>query len=154
MPDIDATPSLSSQIVIGGRYEVKLDEPLGSGGLANVYRGHDLRARRNVAIKTLREEFRTDPNARKRFRQEARMMAFAAHPGLVTIYDLIERSNESWIVMEMVPGRNLKQIIEQDGPLPVEEVVRIIEEVAQALHHLHDRKIIHLDIKPQNLILD
>ncbi len=138
---------------IDGRYEVYLDQPLGAGGLARVFRGLDLRSRRDVAIKTLREEFQADPESRRRFRQEARMMAFAAHPGLVTIYDLLEQSNESWIVMELVPGRNLKQVVAEDGPLSPIEMVPILDKVADALSHLHDRKIVHLDIKPQNLIL-
>jgi serine/threonine protein kinase len=151
MTDIGTRPT-TNQVVIGGRYEIFLDQPLGAGGLARVYRGRDLRARREVAIKTLREEYRADPESRRRFRQEARMMAFASHPGLVTIYDLIEQSNDSWIVMELVPGQNLKQVVEHEGPLALPEVVRIIEEVAASLAHLHGRSIVHLDIKPQNLI--
>jgi serine/threonine protein kinase len=149
------TTSLSApgKQTIGGRYEVYLDQSLGAGGLARVYRGLDLKSRRNVAIKTLREEFQADPESRRRFRQEARMMAFAAHPGLVTIYDLLEQSNESWIVMELVPGRNLKQVVSEDGPLSPTEMVGIVGRIADALSHLHDRKIVHLDIKPQNLIL-
>jgi serine/threonine-protein kinase len=153
MTETETRSPTSNTIVIGGRYEVYQDQQLGAGGLARVYRGRDLRSRRTVAIKTLREEFRADPESRRRFRQEARMMAFATHPGLVTIYDLLEQPDESWIVMEMVPGRNLKQIVEQDGPLPPPEVVRILEQVADALDHLHHRRIVHLDIKPQNLIL-
>ncbi len=152
MTDIETVPSASRKVVVGGRYEVFLDQPLGAGGLARVFRGRDLRARREVAIKTLREEFQADPESRRRFRQEARMMAFASHPGLVTIYDLLEQPHDSWIVMELVPGQNLKQVVERDGPIPPPTVVRILEQVASALDHLHERAIVHLDIKPQNLI--
>ncbi len=152
MTETGTRPTATNKVVIGGRYEVFLDQPLGTGGLARVYRGRDLRARREVAIKTLRKEFQADPESRRRFRQEARMMAFASHPGLVTIYDLLEQSNDSWIVMEMVPGLNLKQVVERDGPIAPPNVVRILEQVASALDHLHQRAIVHLDIKPQNLI--
>lgn len=152
MTDTDTRPSAANRVVIGGRYEVFLDQSLGSGGLAHVYRGRDMRARRDVAIKTLNREFQSDPEARRRFRQEARMMAFASHPGLVTIYDLLEQASESWIVMELVPGQNLKQVVEHEGPISPPDVVRIVEQVASALDHLHERGIIHLDLKPQNLI--
>ncbi|MGI8963823.1 MAG: protein kinase domain-containing protein [Thermomicrobiales bacterium] len=153
MTDSVTTSSTANTVTIGGRYEVYLDRPLGSGGLAMVYRGHDLRARRDVAVKTLREEFQSDPESRRRFRQEARMMAFVSHPGLVTIYDLVEHGNESWIVMEVASGRNLKQLVEHNGALLPGEVIRILEPVAGALEHMHERKIVHLDVKPQNLIL-
>ncbi len=152
MTDTETAPSASKKVVVGGRYEVFLDQPLGSGGLARVYRGGDLRARREVAVKTLRVEFQADPESRRRFRQEARMMAFASHPGLATIYDLLEQPHDSWIVMELVPGLNLKQVVEREGPIPPPTVVRILEQVAAALEHLHERAIVHLDIKPQNLI--
>ncbi len=150
--DLENRQTASNRSVIGGRYEVFLDQSLGSGGLARVYRGRDLRARRDVAIKTLREEFRADPESRRRFRQEARMMAFASHPGLVTIYDLLEQASESWIVMELAPGPNLKRVVERDGPFAPPDVVRMLEGIADALDHLHSRAIVHLDIKPQNLI--
>lgn len=152
MTEMETRSPASNRVVIGGRYEVFLDQPLGSGGLARVYRGRDMRARRDVAVKTLRPEFQTDPESRRRFRQEARMMAFASHPGLVTIYDLLEQATDSWIVMELVPGLNLKQVVEREGPVSPPEVVRILEQVAAALNHLHERAIVHLDIKPQNLI--
>lgn len=139
--------------VIAGRYEMNLSEPLGAGGMATVYKGRDLRARRDVAIKTLRPEYQNDPDSRRRFRQEARMMAFVSHPNLVSIYDLHEESSGSWVIMEFVPGRNLKRIVEDNGPLPLDQVLNILNQVAQALGHLHSRKLVHLDIKPQNLIV-
>jgi len=142
-----------SQSVIAGRYELNLNEPLGSGGMATVYKGRDLRARRDVAIKTLRPEYQSDPDSRRRFRQEARMMAFVSHPNLVSIYDLHEESAGSWVIMEFVPGSNLKRIVEDNGPLPLYQVLDVLEQVAEALGHLHGRKLVHLDIKPQNLIV-
>lgn len=143
----------ASRTVVAGRYEVDLGQPLGTGGMATVYKGKDLRARRTVAVKMLRPEYRTDPESRRRFRQEARLMAFVSHPSLVTVYDLHEEPSGSWVVMEYVPGQNLKRLIEQHGPLPPEEVLLLLEQIAGALGHLHGRNLVHLDIKPQNLIV-
>lgn len=151
------TPNLTSRgaarTVIGGKYELRPDAPLGAGGIAVVYKGRDLRARRDVAIKTLRPEYQANPDSRRRFRQEARMMAFVSHPNLVSIYDLHEETSGSWIIMEHVPGLNLKRIVDDRGALPLEEVLGILDQVAQALGHIHDRKLVHLDVKPQNLIM-
>lgn len=141
-----------SRLVIANRYEVDVDHPLGVGGMAMVYRGRDLRARRPVALKTLKAEYQNDPNTRQRFRREARMMAFVSHPNLVTIYDLHEEPNGSWVVMEFVPGETLKQLVDREGPLHPEEVGRILDQLADALSQFHRRRLVHLDIKPQNLI--
>lgn len=143
----------ASRTIVAGRYEVDLGHPLGTGGMATVYRGRDLRARRTVAIKMLRPEYQSDPDSRRRFRQEARLMAFVSHPNLVTVYDLHEEPSGSWVVMEYVPGENLKRLIARHGPLPPEEVLPLLEQVAGALGHLHSRNLVHLDIKPQNLIV-
>ncbi len=142
-----------SRMVVGNRYEVDVDHPLGKGGMAIVYRGRDLRSKRDVALKTLRPEYQRDPESRRRFRQEARMMAFVSHPRMVTIYDLHEEPSGSWVVMELVPGLNLKQVIERDGPKSAFEILPILNEIASALGHLHDRSLVHLDIKPQNIIV-
>ncbi len=149
----NSTARAVGRTVIGGKYELKLDARLGAGGIAMVYKGRDLRARRDVAIKTLRPEYQANPDSRRRFRQEARMMAFVSHPNLVSIYDLHEETGGSWIVMEYVPGLNLKRVIENRGALPLEEVLAILDQVAQALGHIHSRKLVHLDVKPQNLIM-
>lgn len=143
----------ASRTIVAGRYEVDLGHPLGTGGMATVYKGRDLRARRAVAVKMLRPEYQSDPDSRRRFRQEARLMAFVSHPNLVTVYDLHEESSGSWVVMEYVPGENLKKLIERHGPLPPEEVLPLLEQVSGALGHLHGRNLVHLDIKPQNLIV-
>jgi serine/threonine-protein kinase len=141
-----------SRLIIANRYEIDLDNPLGTGGMATVYRGQDLRARRPVAIKTLRPEYQRNPDSRRKFRQEARMMAFVSHPNLVTIYDLHDESSGSWMVMEYVAGRNLKQILEEEGPLDPETVMGILDQTRKALGHMHARNLVHLDVKSQNLI--
>lgn len=143
----------ATRAIIGNRYSIDLDRPIGVGGMAMVYRGVDLQSRRTVAVKTLRAEYKHDPSSRQRFRREARAMAFVNHPNLVTIYDLHEEQEGSWVVMELVEGETLKELVRRDGPLPLEEVALILQQLANALGHLHERNLVHLDIKPQNIML-
>jgi len=140
--------------VVAGHYEVDLDAPLGAGGMAVVYRGRDLRTRREVALKTLRREYLQDPDTRARFRREARTMAFLAHRNVIKVYDLFEDDDAPWAVMEFAPGRSLKDEIAARGPYSVEETARLLEQIGSALDHLHGRGLVHLDVKPQNLIVD
>ncbi|MER3436923.1 MAG: hypothetical protein C4346_04560, partial [Chloroflexota bacterium] len=139
--------------VVAGHYELDLEAPLGSGGMALVFRGRDLRMRRVVALKTLRPEYRRDPETRARFRREARTMAFLRHPHVARVFDLYEDEDAPWVVLEYVPGQSLKEIVRERGPLPLPEIAGILEQVADALGHLHDQGLVHLDVKPQNLIL-
>jgi tRNA A-37 threonylcarbamoyl transferase component Bud32 len=140
--------------VVAGHYEVDLDAPLGAGGMALVYQGRDLRTRRQVALKTLRREYLQDPEARARFRREARTMAFLAHRNVIKVYDLFEDDDAPWVVIEFAPGRPLKDEIAERGPYTVEETGRLLEQIGSALDHLHGRGLVHLDVKPQNLIVD
>lgn len=139
--------------VVAGHYEIDMDQPLGAGGMAVVYRGRDLRTRRDVALKTLRPEYRKDPETRARFRKEARTMAFLGHPNVTRVYDLFEDDEAPWAIMEFVPGRSLKEAIAQDGPFSIEMTAKLLDQAAKALDHLHGRGLVHLDVKPQNLIL-
>jgi len=138
---------------IAGRYEVDLAAPIGGGGMALVYRGRDLRTRRPVAVKTLRLEYKQDPDTRARFRREARLLAFLAHPNVVRVFDFVEDRGATWVVLEQLSGRSLKDVVAERGPLPAEEVAAILEQAASALGHLHGRGLVHLDVKPQNLQL-
>lgn len=139
--------------VIAGHYEIELDDPLGAGGMAVVYRGRDLRTRREVALKTLRIEYRQDPETRARFRREARTMAFLAHPNVIKVYDLFEDDGAPWAVLEYAEGRSVKEEIAARGPYPVEETAKLLGQIASALDHLHGRGMVHLDVKPQNVIV-
>ncbi|CAA9534652.1 MAG: serine/threonine protein kinase, partial [uncultured Thermomicrobiales bacterium] len=112
------------------------------------------RARREVALKTLRAEYRRDPESRARFRQEARVMAFLSHPNIAKVYDVHEDPEASWVVLEYVPGRSLKQVLAERGALRLGEVADILDQIAGALAHVHAQGLVHLDIKPQNLILE
>ena len=140
--------------VVAGHYEADLDEPIGVGGMAIVYRGKDMRTRREVALKTVRPEFQDDEERRSRFRREARTMAFLSHPNVVRVYDLYDGADDGpWAVLELVRGLSLKETVQQEGPLPLERVSHILSQVAGALDHLHRRGLVHLDVKPQNIIL-
>ncbi len=146
------SPRQRARRIVAGHYELELEAPLGSGGMALVYRGRDLRTRRVVALKTLRPEYRRDPETRARFRREARTMAFLRHPSVARVYDLYEDEQAPWVVLEYVPGQSLKDLVRQKGPLPLEDIAEILEHVADALGHLHERGMVHLDVKPQNVI--
>lgn len=139
--------------IVAGRYEVDLDAPLGAGGMALVYRGRDLRTRRTVALKTLRLEYRNNPETRARFRHETRLMAFVAHPNVARVFDLHEDADAPWAVQEYIPGRTLKELIEERGAFPPGEAADLLDQIASALGHLHERGLVHLDVKPQNLLV-
>ncbi|MGH2562382.1 MAG: serine/threonine protein kinase [Thermomicrobiales bacterium] len=139
--------------VVAGHYSVDLSAPLGQGGMALVYRGRDLRTRREVALKTLRLEYRDDPDTRARFRLEARTMAFLKHPNVARVYDLYEDAEAPWAVLEYVPGDSLKDLVQQHGPFELSEVANTLDQVASALAHLHAKGLVHLDVKPQNVLM-
>lgn len=118
-----------------------------------VYRGQDLRTRQEIAVKTLRLEYQRDPEIRARFRREARLIAFLAHPNVIRVVDFVDDRGTSWVVLEHVPGRSLQEVIATSGPLSLDEVANILDQAASALSHLHGRGLVHLDVKPQNLML-
>ncbi len=142
-----------SHQVVAGHYVVDLDHLLGQGGMALVYLGRDLRTRREIALKTLRLEYRHDPETRARFRREARTMAFLKHPNVARVYDLYEDADGPWAILEYVPGRSLKEIVRDEGPFGPVRTSTILDQIASALEHLHAHGLVHLDVKPQNLLL-
>lgn len=125
-----------------GPYEI-LDK-LGAGGMGEVYRAHDPRLNRDVAVKILPPEFSTDPARKARFEQEARAVAALNHPGIVSIYDV----GDGWMVTELVEGENLRQ-----SGFTTRQVVDIGAQIADALAVAHDAGISHRDLKPENVIL-
>ena len=140
-------------MIVAGRYEIDLANPLGTGGMAIVYRGRDLRTRRTVAVRTLRTAYRTNPASRAAFRQETRNQATANHGNIARIYDLHEEQEAPWAVMELVPGQTLRDLLSTHGPYPPLDAADLLDQVASALAHLHGRGMVHLDVKPENLIV-
>jgi serine/threonine-protein kinase len=132
---------------------VDLDALIGSGGMALVYRGLDMRTRRPVAMKTLRIEYRRDIDSRMRFRREIRTLAFLTHRNVVKIFDLYEDDDAPWAIMEFIDGSSLKDIVQERGRLDLDEIASVLEQTADALDYLHSHGMVHLDVKPQNLIV-
>lgn len=137
--------------VIGNRYEIL--EKIGEGGMATVYKARCNILKRYVAVKVLREEFTTDDEFVKRFNTEAQSAASLAHPNIVSIFDVGQEENIYYIVMELVQGKTLKEIINEDGVLPWKWSVNIAIQVASALEMAHKKNIVHRDIKPHNIII-
>ncbi len=131
----------------------RVDRLLGTGGMGAVYVGHDMRLDRDVAIKVVRADLLTNPDARARFRREAQLVARLEHPGVVVVYDYgTLASGAAFFVMEYVRGRDLRAIVES-GPQPVESVARLMAGIAEPIDAAHKHGILHRDLKPENIIL-
>lgn len=141
-----------SATVLNHRY--RLDEPIGEGGMAVVYRGQDLLLNRQVAIKILRPQYAADSGFLKRFEREAQAAAGFSHPNIVNVYDVGADQTQHYIVMEYIRGPNLKELIRRHGPFSVDGAIFIIGQVASALEYAHRRELVHRDIKPQNILVD
>lgn len=137
--------------VLGNRYNI-LSE-IGSGGMARVYKAQDKYLQRYVAVKILKDEFKHDVDFLKRFEIEAQAAASLTHPNIVQIYDVGTDDDNYYIVMELVEGITLKEYISKLGPLDWREAVNITIQICSALSKAHSRKIIHRDIKPQNILI-
>ena len=139
------------QKVLNNRYE--LDQKIGEGGMARVYRGRDLRLNRQVAIKVLHSHYAADTNFVNRFHHEAQAAANLHHPNIVDVYDVGVDRDVQYIVMEYIQGSDLKSRILQQGALPIEELITVGAAVAEGLEAAHRMGMVHRDIKPQNIIL-
>src|SRR5699024_9368145 len=127
---------------------------IGGGGMANVYLAYDTILDREVAIKVLRLEFANDPEFIERFDREAQAATSLSHPNIVNIYDVGEENHILYMVMEYVEGRTLIESIIKHGPVAVEEAIEIMKELTDAIQHVHVNRLIHRDIKPQNILMD
>ncbi|TVR75777.1 MAG: serine/threonine-protein kinase [Sphaerobacteraceae bacterium] len=132
----------------------RLDEVVGEGGMAVVYRGYDLVLNRDVAVKLLRDQYGSDENFLARFDREAQSAARLSHPNIVNVYDVGEDNNVRYIVMENIEGPNLKELIRRQGPFTVDGAAFIIRQIANGLDFAHARDLVHRDIKPQNILVD
>jgi len=136
--------------LITGRY--RLVERIDRGGTAEVWRARDERLDRDVAVKILGAT--ADPAFRERFTTEARRAAAVSHPNIVTVFDEGQDGNDAFIVMEDVRGRSLRDVIAERGALPANEAVALIGQIAGALDATHRAGLVHLDVKPANVIVD
>ena len=137
--------------MLGNRYEIL--EKIGNGGMATVYKAKCHVLNRFVAVKILRDEFTTDSEFIKRFNSEAQSAASLTHPNIVSIFDVGNEDNLYYIVMELIQGKTLKEIIDEDGILSWKWSVNIAIQIASALEMAHKNNIIHRDIKPHNIII-
>ena len=132
-----------------GRYT--LEERIGEGAMADVYRGHDPQISRKLAIKLLKRDYVEDSEYATRFIQEARAAGALSHPGIVTIYDVGEADGQPFIVMELLDGQPLDSIMLERKILPPEQVMAYAIQIAEALDYAHAQGVVHRDIKPSNI---
>ncbi|MCH7825005.1 MAG: serine/threonine-protein kinase, partial [Acidobacteria bacterium] len=132
-----------------GHYEIL--EPLGKGGMGEVYRARDTKLERDVAIKVLPEDFATDPDRLARFEREAKLLASLNHANIAAIYGLEDEGDQRFIVMEVVEGETLGERISRSGRIEVEEALEIARQIAEALEAAHESGVIHRDLKPANV---
>jgi eukaryotic-like serine/threonine-protein kinase len=137
---------------LGDDYE--LLGQLGQGGFGRVYRVRDLHLEREVALKVLHPLLTQEPAVVERFRREAQLAARLNHPNIVNIYDIAGRSGLIWYTMELIQGPSLAQLVDREGPLPLEKVLRLLREALSALAHAHGSGLVHRDIKPENMLLE
>ena len=138
-------------MMIGDRYEIL--EKIGSGGMAEVFKGKDHKLNRFIAVKVLKQEFSENANFVSKFRIEAQAAAGLMHPNIVNVYDVGEEDGIYYIVMELVEGITLKKYIEKKARLSVKEAVSIAIQVSMGIEAAHNNHIIHRDIKPQNIMI-
>ena len=138
--------------VFAQRY--RLEEFVGKGGMALVFRANDLRTGHDVAVKVLRPEFNSDAEFLERFQREALAASKMSHHNIVNLLDVGEEDGYRYLVMEYMRGRTLKDIITEKGSLPEPVAGQIAIRILSALQHAHDNGIIHRDIKPQNILIN
>ncbi|WP_031516188.1 Stk1 family PASTA domain-containing Ser/Thr kinase [Desulfofalx alkaliphila] len=137
--------------LLGNRYEIQ--EQLGGGGMAVVYKAKDTFLNRLVTIKVLRSEFVSDSDFIRRFRREAQAVASLSHSNIVNIHDVGQEEDTHYLVMEYIDGDNLKNFIQDKPDLPIHEIVSIVRQICDALQHAHENNIVHRDVKPHNILI-
>jgi tRNA A-37 threonylcarbamoyl transferase component Bud32 len=138
--------------VLAERYE--LEKLVGSGGMSSVYRAHDQVLDRKVALKVLHQRLTSEEEYVERFRREALMVAGLLHQNIVTVIDRGEDAGCPFIVFEFVAGENLKELVNREGPLPIDRAVELAVQIARGLAFAHSNGYVHRDVKPQNVLLN
>lgn len=138
-------------LILNRRYQ--LEEQLGAGGMAEVYLARDLELQRVVAVKLLRADFSTHQDARERFRQEARSAANLSHPNIVTVHDFGLDREHLFIVMEYVPGTDLKSVLQRRGRYGLSEAMALMVQACAGIGYAHRTGLVHCDVKPQNMLV-
>jgi serine/threonine-protein kinase len=138
-------------IVLNDRYQ--LLERIGTGGMSDVFRARDLMLERSVAIKVLHEKYSNDEDFQDRFRAEARAAANLSHPNIVTVHDFGFDHDQLYIVMEHIPGKDLKTILRQRGRFSIDEAIPLIVQACAGVGYAHRAGLVHCDIKPHNFIV-
>src|SRR5713226_4686260 len=133
-----------------GPYEIQV--PLGAGGMGEVYRARDTRLERTVAIKILPEQVSNDPVRKQRFEREAKTISSLNHPHICVLHDIGSQNGIDYLVMECVEGETLGKRLDK-GPLPLEQVLKIGGQIADALDKAHRSGVVHRDLKPGNIML-
>src|SRR5205807_4353928 len=133
-----------------GQYEIR--SPLGAGGMGEVYRAHDTRLDREVAIKVLPESLTADPDRLRRFEQEARAAAALNHPNILAVYQMATHEGVSYMVSELLDGETLRERLRR-GPIPLRKAIDYAVQIAHGLAAAHDKGIVHRDLKPENLFV-
>jgi serine/threonine protein kinase len=146
-------------IMQGRAAELRLEnyvllEPLGAGGMGQIYKARHKRLHYVVAVKVIRHDRLTDPQAIARFYREMRAVAKLSHPNIVRAFDGGECKGQHYIVMQYVPGPNLHELVKRQGSLFLSQACNYVRQAALGLQHAHEQGMVHRDIKPQNLILD
>ncbi|MGL4305340.1 MAG: protein kinase domain-containing protein [Mycobacteriaceae bacterium] len=131
----------------------RIDVPIARGGMSTVYRGHDLRLDRPVAIKVMEPQFAADPQFLTRFEREARAVARLKNSALVAVYDQGIDQSLGFLIMELVEGGTLRELLNERGPMPPHAVTAVILPVLDALAEAHQAGLVHRDIKPENILI-
>lgn len=142
---------MSEGALLNDRYQ--LLERLGSGGMADVYRSRDLMLDRYVAIKVLRKDFSNNAEFQNQFKLEARAAANLSHPNIVTVHDFGFADNLLYIVMEYIPGKDLKQLIRDKGRFSVQDGIPLLVQACAGIGYAHRAGLVHCDVKPHNMLV-
>jgi len=139
------------ELVVVGRYD--LLDLLGEGGMGRVFKAHDRKLGRDVALKVIRRERLTNPAAMARFDQEMKALGQVRHPNVVTAFDASQLGDTHFVVMEYIDGLDLTRLVRERGPLPVAEACFYVQQAAVGLHHAFEQGMVHRDIKPSNILI-